>query len=241
MRKKCECGCGGLVTPSRRFIRGHNSVGSNPWNKGLNKYSDKRIAKQSEKISIAKKGKPRSVEIWNKGLNKFIDERVAKNAEKISIAHTGSKRSDEVKKNMSIAQTGRQHNSKTKKELSISSIKNWQDPEYVKKQYKARAVRPNKPETYILNLLNRLYPNEWKYTGNFSFTINGKCPDFTNCNGQKKVIEFNGSYWHQDDIPGHRESIFAEFGYQTLIIWDYELKNFQRLKAKIRNFHVKMF
>ena len=113
------------------------------------------------------------------------------------------------------------------------------DREYVLMMANARNIKPNKPETLLIGLLDSLYPGEWKYTGDFSMTINGKCPDFVNCNGQKKIIEFNGSYWHQDDIPGKREAIFAEYGYETLIIWDKELKNMESVKSKIQDFHKK--
>jgi len=95
--------------------------------------------------------------------------------------------------------------SKLRKQLSEFMIANWQDPEFIKKVCKGRAIRPNKPEIIILDLLNELYPNEWKYTGDFSFMINGKNPDFTNVNGQKKVIEFFGEYFHTGGRKEERE------------------------------------
>jgi len=122
---------------------------------------------------------------------------------------------------------------------SIASKGFWQDPEYVAKQMVSRNIRPNKMEQIILYLLNLMYPGEWRYTGDFSFMINGKNPDFVNINGQKKLIEFNGTYWHQNDVPGEREKIFAEFGYDTLIIWDHELKDMETLIAKVTSFHTK--
>lgn len=81
-------------------------------------------------------------------------------------------------------------------------------------------LHPNKPEQIILDLLNEMYPGEWKYTGDFSFMINGRNPDFANCNGQKKVIEFWGDYWHKGEDPEDRKAIFREFGYDTLVIWE---------------------
>ena len=81
-----------------------------------------------------------------------------------------------------------------------------------------------------------MYPNEWKYTGDFSFWINGKNPDFVNCNGQKKCIEVFGDYWHRNDNPQDRKDIFKEFGYDTLVIWERELKNYSELKFKIHRF-----
>jgi len=123
--------------------------------------------------------------------------------------------------------------------ISENSLKNWRDPAFVAKQMVSRNIRPNKMEQIILYLLNLLYPGEWRYTGDFSFMINGKNPDFVNINGQKKLIEFNGTYWHKDDIPGERAKMFAEFGYDTLIIWDHELKDMDTLIAKVCSFYTK--
>lgn len=113
----------------------------------------------------------------------------------------------------------------------------WKNDEYVKKLHKAYNIKPNKPETIILNLLNDLYPNEWKYTGDFSFMINGKNPDFVNCNGQKKLIELFGDYWHEGENPQDRIDIFKPFGYETLVIWEHELKDIKEVKNKIISFN----
>lgn len=80
------------------------------------------------------------------------------------------------------------------------------------------------------------WKNEWKFTGDFSFMINGKNPDFTNINGQKKLIELFGDYWHKDDNPQDRIDVFKPFGWDTLIIWERELKDIKQLKRKIFDF-----
>lgn len=101
----------------------------------------------------------------------------------------------------------------------------------------AWGIKPNKPEKFLLRLLNDLHPGEWKYTGDFSMTINGKCPDFVNCNGQKKIIELFGHYWHRGQNPQERIDVFKPFGYETLVIWEHELKNIENLIEKINAFH----
>jgi very-short-patch-repair endonuclease len=154
---------------------------------------------------------------------------------KIGDGNKGKVVSAEARKKISTAHKGKHHSPAT--EFTSESLKKrYQDPEYMEKMAKAWNIKPNKPETIILNLLNDLYPGEWKYTGDFSFTINGKSPDFTNCNGQKKVIEFNGTYWHRNDIPGEREKVFAEFGYDTLIIWENEMEDISSVIHRIRMF-----
>lgn len=110
------------------------------------------------------------------------------------------------------------------------------DPVYMDKVRKSLNIRPNKPETIILNLLGRLYHGQWKYTGDFSFIINGKSPDFVNCNGQKKIIELFGDYWHKGQDPQDRINAFKPFGYDTLIIWERELKDIDSVIKKIHEF-----
>ena len=142
--------------------------------------------------------------------------------------------SKETRRKLSNFNKGKQHSEKTKQILSENSFKNWENPLYIEKYRNGLNLKPNKPETFLLNLLNDLYPNEWKYTGDFSFTINGKCPDFTNVNGQKQLIELFGDYWHKDDNPQDRVGIFKEFGWNTLVIWEKELKDIGKVIERIR-------
>jgi hypothetical protein len=99
--------------------------------------------------------------------------------------------------------------------------------------------RPNKPETIILNILNELYPKQWRYTGNGSFIIGGLNPDFVNINGQKKVIEMFGDYWHRIDDSEYRTKTFSGFGYSCLIIWEHELGNIKEVTDKIISYENK--
>lgn len=142
----------------------------------------------------------------------------------------------ERKRKISITKQGVKLSEEHKKNIGEGSKLNWQDSEYQKKVCKGLALKPNKPETVLLNLLNRLYPNEWKYTGDFSFMINGKNPDFTNVNGHKKLIEMFGDYWHQGENPEDRKKIFREFGYETLVIWESELKDLSMTTFRIHKF-----
>ncbi len=75
--------------------------------------------------------------------------------------------------------------------------------------------------------------------------IEGKSPDFVNINGQKKLIELFGDYWHSKKITGKDETmevndrvnLFKQYGWDTLIIWEKELKNIDNLKNKILAFN----
>ena len=62
-------------------------------------------------------------------------------------------------------------------------------------------------------------------------------PDFIS-EERKKIVELYGDYWHRDELPEktqHRIDIFKSFGYETLIIWEKELKA-SDIKRKIEEF-----
>jgi len=66
--------------------------------------------------------------------------------------------------------------------------------------------------------------------------IAGKCPDYINVNGQKKIIEFWGDRWHEGENPKDRAEIFKPYGYETLVIWGHELKDMDKLKSTLNEF-----
>lgn len=137
--------------------------------------------------------------------------------------------------------------------LRAAGIQNWEDPEYKKKQLEARfkgqKLLPNKPEKLLYELFQQLFPDQIKYTGDgkdIDFIIGGKLPDFVFVNGQKKIIEHFGSYWHGEEKTGRtkeeeeqqRIECFTKEGYQVLIIWEYELQNCDVLLEKIIKFYL---
>lgn len=87
-----------------------------------------------------------------------------------------------------------------------------------------------------MRLLDSMYPGEWKFVGNGQLIIDGKCPDFVNVNGQKKIIELYGERWHREDDPQDRIKAFQPFGYETLVIWVRELQHLGRAKKIIAEF-----
>jgi len=122
----------------------------------------------------------------------------------------------------------------------------WKNPEFVKKIYKSLAHGMNKEESKINEITENL---DYKYTGDFSFMIGGKSPDFTNFE-KKKVIEFFGSWYHGEeyrrriyndfksnkDHEIERIEHFKKYGFDCLIIWGDELKSKDLLVQKIKNF-----
>jgi len=122
-------------------------------------------------------------------------------------------------------------------EIGEKAKQRWINPEYQKKMAKAFAIKPNKPEQAFNKLLQSLFPNEYKYVGDFQFFLGGKNPDFMNINGKKFLIELFGDYWHKNDDPQDRINHFKQYGFDTLVIWERELKDQRTLKDKLKKFN----
>jgi len=107
------------------------------------------------------------------------------------------------------------------------------------------SVRPTKTEKTLNKILCKLLPKEYQYVGDGEVIIGRRNPDFMNVNGQKKIIEMFGNYWHSRKFTGmskkehrqERQKHFAKYGYKTLVVWEHELQNTKQLKAKIKAFH----
>jgi len=128
---------------------------------------------------------------------------------------------------------------------SEAKKKNWKNSEYresqikaiVKGSMKASHIKPNKTELRLNGLLQRILPTEYKYVGDGKFILANKCPDFVNVNGQKKIIELYGNYWHRGETGIERIALFRQYGFDTLIVWEDELKDEGNLKEKLLNFN----
>ncbi len=205
-----------------------------------------------KKISEGNKGKIRSKEM----------------RERYSRVKKGISFSKEHKKNLRKnhkGMKGKHHTINAKNRMSISAkrteekrrdiqTKRWQNPEYREKQLKAifagYNLKPTKPERRLRNGLNKMFPGEYKFVGDGEIFIDGKNPDFINVNGQKKIIELFGDYWHGEeyrlitfgDNSSNKEhgqqriKHFAKYGYKTLIVWECELKNIKKLRRKLKMF-----
>jgi len=128
---------------------------------------------------------------------------------------------------------------------SCASKLRWKNKEFrektIKASMKGSLITPNKPEKCINKLLNKLFLKEYSFVGDGKLIVGGFCPDFVNVNGQKKIIELYGNYWHkkQEVIKRDKRRIktYKKYGYKTLIIWEHELKDLDKVKRKIKEFH----
>lgn len=117
--------------------------------------------------------------------------------------------------------------------------------EILKKTLANSSRKPNNKEKKLGRIIDSVCPNEYKFTGNGEISIGNKIPDFTNINGQKKVIELFGDYFHDPNrvkMNWHRtyegtKEVYKQYGFDCLIIWEHELKNSELVLDKVREFN----
>ena len=89
-----------------------------------------------------------------------------------------------------------------------------------------------------MQLLNKLYPNEYKFVGDGQVIIDGFNPDFININGKKIIIEMFGDYWHKRKEVIERDvrrlDSYKELGYKTIIVWERQIKNLTTLSKYLQ-------
>jgi hypothetical protein len=195
-RRFCECGCRQIV--KNRVVNGHKTK---DFGKRVAEANAKRVwtDESREKLKASSKGKNKGRIPYNKGKTGLY-HCTEETKKKIGIAQIGRVYTEERNKKISNAKIGKpkseEHKEKIRKTLqgnipwnkdlkncfseeTVRAIREactllWQDPVYCNKQMTSRHICPNKQETKLLALLNRLLLGEYKYTGDFSFIIMGR-------------------------------------------------------------------
>jgi len=147
--------------------------------------------------------------------------------------------------NNPLGMKNKHHVKESKLKMSKKLLELWQTKEFrennIKAVCKSKKLSPNKPEKCLNKLLNKLFLKEYKFVGDGKLVVGCFCPDFVNINGQKKIIELYGDYWH--NLPEvlkrdkRRKITYTKYGYKTLIIWEHELKDLNKVENKIKDFH----
>ena len=132
-------------------------------------------------------------------------------------------KSDEFKKNMS------------------NVLKNkWSSDIYFRDRvFKGLNLSINKKETILLEILDEFFPSKFVFVGNGKFWVDRYNPDFID-EKNKLIIEMYGDYWHnllfQINKDKDRLKMYSKYGYETLIVWEKELKNKDNLIHKLKGF-----
>ncbi len=124
-----------------------------------------------------------------------------------------------------------------KEKISVAKKKNWQDENYKRKVYVgwnvSRQGKMNKAEKRLFNIIKNI---GFVFTGDFSFMIGNKNPDFINFDN-KMVIEMFGDIFHTQDEAEQRVKYMNQYGFDCLIIWCDEInKNLSKVEQKIFTF-----
>ena len=131
---------------------------------------------------------------------------------------------------------------------SCAAIHRWQNKEYKERQINLQRkniyLLPNKLETKLKYLLNKILPNQYKFVGDGKSIVGGFIPDFVN-KDNTKIIELFGCYWHKCKECGFgngrpidigRLKEYHKAGYKTLIIWEHELKDIKKVTERTLEF-----
>lgn len=119
--------------------------------------------------------------------------------------------------------------------LNVCSTKcRYGNKEFVKKLKSSVLDKPNKWERKFFRWLNKNIKGTWEYTGDFSFWIKNKNPDFVDKN-RKIAIELFGDYWHKlhiknrniskTDYEQEYYSHYSKNDWKLFIVWFSEFKS----------------
>ena len=212
----------------------------------------KHTPEELEKMSIAHLGKkfsPEAREKIRKSKLGSLNPNYAKHPSpetraKLRASRTGDKNH----------QWGKPHTEETRAKIS-ASLKEWfkhhrnpnlgrhHSEESHRRWFEANQVKPNKQEIRLQGILDTHFPGEWKFVGDGQLFVGGLCPDFTNVNGKKCLLELYGDFWHSDKVVKKKNWTRTElgrimhynsYGFKCLVIWERELKDEKALVARVR-------
>lgn len=199
-----------------------------------------------QKIAEALRGRPKTRPPWNTGRPVPAQERhriseslrgrripeVVRN--KISAAQKGKPKSAEHRAAIGRALRESPRNNARREKIRAANIRNWSDPTFARKMFRALWRRPTKPEQRIGRILAEAFPGVWRYVGNGEIVLGRMTPDFLNVNGEKAIIEVFGRYWHKPEDVQYRSAQFLKYGFRTLVIWEDELE--ETIVKRVRAF-----
>jgi very-short-patch-repair endonuclease len=194
-----------------------------------------------KKMSLIRKGKTYK-ELWG-------EEKAEEWKKNIGKSNKNIKRSLKFKSNLEKIRIGKNnpfwhkhHTEKWRREHSNRIKKLWKTKEYrnlvVTNTMKGQIIKPNFPERQMIQIIKENnFP--FNYVGDGKVVFDGFNPDFLSKN-PKHIIEVFGDYWHHRKKVMARDKrkfkAYASLGYKTLIIWQHELEEPQKIVEKIKRF-----
>jgi len=148
--------------------------------------------------------------------------------QKVRVANLGRLHSVKAKQAISKARLGKPRSEETRQSISRTLKKLWEDSDYARQMTASWYRRPNETELKMQTVLDKHFPSEWKYVGDYQVWIGGRNPDFINVNGKKQVIEVFGVYWHDSELFPNRPSAveliahYKNYGFDCLVLWEYD-------------------
>lgn len=229
----CKCGCGGRIKVKRWhkydgipvYIRGHGRK---------NRHNSK---EHNRKISVGER-KPRETKICKKSDCNITFE--------VIIDGWDRNKKYCCKEHYYEDKKGKGQSEEKMRMMRRVLDKLWLNPDFAKRMIEVWHRKPNKLERELNEFLREIVSKEYQINVRAEVrTFGRRCPDFININGQKKIIELFGDYWHGEKRTGisnkqheqERIDYFAQYDYQTLVIWEHELKDVRKLTEKVLNFN----
>lgn len=237
------------------FLKSRTRCGENSHFYGVRHFSkdNPMYGKRGENSPFYGKPRPESVKVavremilqraangesaWNKDLTKETDERLQRQSESL-------------------------------KRLYADTSSTYNSLEHIEKMNKIfwtfinsrKGSKYNATEQALHQIIELVAPSQYKYNGagELGFRIYRHLPDFVNVNGQKKLIELNGCYWHCCPTCGIEKTKFGNandirerdnryiqqaqaLGFEVLVVWQHELRNTPALIERIKSFNAKEY
>lgn len=224
----CQCGCGQKLRMKKchyyqqyipKYVQGHNK----------STLGKKNTEEHKQKISESAKGRVSPM----KGKCQTEESR-----RRMSDSQKGlkkPKRTIEHCNNLSKVNKGNSKLIKSQKDY-WDSIPIDRKEKHLKNIILNNKIKPNRKEQILQNIINSMFfENQFQINILGGYLIGGKIPDFIDPINNK-IIELYGDYWHKGQDPNDRINYFKNYGYDTLIIWEHELKDIKNVKNKLWGF-----
>lgn len=205
-----------------------SNKGRVPWNRGLTKERDMRVRKYSE-ARIGVPHTPKHIEanriamlrLWSQPefVAKVMRARPSE-ARRISLAQARQVRLERGTPPWNKGKTNC-YSDETRRKMGAG----------IEKTMLALKARPNRAETKLGILVE---PFGFRYVGAGQLVVGNRCPDFTD--GNRKLIELFGDYWHRGENPKLRQQHFRQHGFDCLVIWEHELLEPDMVQSRVRAF-----